>query len=184
VSSNGQTITIDLHIAAAKKLTGTFSIAGTGSFKISTPDGTTYYMTPDNQFWSHYSAAAAQLLNGKCLSVSSADAATSFYQLATGMGQFLNFPTLLSQGANPASLTKGATTTVHGMPAIELKDPAKGSTADIATTGPPYLLEISGASGQGSLYFDQWDQPVTVATPSGCVDVAQLTQQTSASPTP
>jgi len=60
-------------------------------------------------------------------------------------------------------LTKGDPTTVGGTPAITLTD-ANGAVLHVATTGEPYLLDIS-LEGDRDLTFSRFNEPATIEAP-------------------
>jgi hypothetical protein len=62
-----------------------------------------------------------------------------------------------------APLTKGEPTTVRGSPAITLTD-ADGAVLHVATTGEPYVLDIS-LEGNRDLTFSKFNEPVTIEAP-------------------
>jgi hypothetical protein len=74
-------------------------------------------------------------------------------------------------------VTKGATTTVDGQPAIELKEVAKlyTGTLYVATTGTPYPIKLVKTGREtGKTVFSGWNDPVTVTPPKNAVDFSQL----------
>jgi hypothetical protein len=60
-------------------------------------------------------------------------------------------------------LTKGDVTTVSGTPAITLTD-ADGAVLHVATTGEPYVLDIS-LEGDRDLTFSRFNEAVTIEAP-------------------
>jgi hypothetical protein len=74
-------------------------------------------------------------------------------------------------------LTKGKATKIAGQPVIELKQTTKLGirTLYVATTGEPYpiLLRKSGRETNKTT-FSGWNDPVTVSTPTGAVEISQL----------
>ncbi len=73
--------------------------------------------------------------------------------------------------------TKGATTTVNGQKAIELKDAGKLFTGAIyiAATGEPYPIEIVKHGREtGHITFTAWNDPVTLSAPAGAVQLSNL----------
>jgi hypothetical protein len=180
-NSSGTLITLDLTVKEPHAVQGSMSISGKGSFQIATTDGSTYYMTPDDQFWSSYaSPPAAQVLSGKCLTASAGD--SGFGQLTEGFGKLTDLGSLFST-TDANSLTKGSQTTVDGQSAIPLTD-SKGNELDVAATGQPLPLRLKGTGGT-DIQFDQWNSDVTISPPQGCLSVSDLQQQLGgAAPTP
>jgi hypothetical protein len=89
------------------------------------------------------------------------------------LGDLAAFATAL--GTSPGTLTKGATGTVNGTSVIALTSNA-GSSAFVATQGPPYLLRLSGiSSGQAqSLVFSNWNGQASFTAPSGARSLATV----------
>jgi len=79
---------------------------------------------------------------------------------------------------NPTiSLTKGATTTVDGQKAIELKTKGKlyNGAIYIAANGTPYpLLILKQGRETARITFTNWDHPAQLAAPTGAVALASL----------
>jgi hypothetical protein len=84
---------------------------------------------------------------------------------------------LTSVGSSHARLELAGTTKIHGRPAVALRDTKQGGTISIATTGTPYPLSIQKTKGSdtGTLFFDDWNEPVTIAAPRTYVDLDRLT---------
>ncbi len=75
------------------------------------------------------------------------------------------------------SLTKGATTTIKGQKAIELKTRGKLYTGAIyiAATGTPHPIEIVQHGRETSqTTFTGWNDPVTLTAPAGAVELSKL----------
>ena len=71
-------------------------------------------------------------------------------------------------------LTKGATTTINGQKALQLKQTAKLFTGSlyIATTGKPYPLQITKQGREtGQTTFTNWNQPITLTPPTNTTTV-------------
>jgi hypothetical protein len=85
---------------------------------------------------------------------------------------------LTSLGSSHARLALAGTTKIHGRPAVGVRDTKQGGTIYIATTGTPYPLSIQKTKGSdtGTLEFEGWNEPVTIAAPKTYVDLDQLTK--------
>ncbi len=110
ISSNGVDYALDLVVNSPKGLDGTMALSGKGSFVITTVDGGTFYLKPDQQFWTTYGGsdpAVLQVLNGKCITVTSADSGfgslVSGFSSLTDLGQIFSKPPL----SNPTTLSTG-----------------------------------------------------------------------------
>ncbi|MFI4972285.1 MAG: hypothetical protein ACHP7H_06375, partial [Hyphomicrobiales bacterium] len=70
--------------------------------------------------------------------------------------------------------TKGASTTVNGQKAIELKESAKlfSGSLYIATTGKPYPIKIvKHGRESGQTTFSGWDGPVSLSAPPNAIAI-------------
>ena len=76
------------------------------------------------------------------------------------------------------TLVKGATSTINGQSVIALKDTAKNVVLYVSTTGEPYPIELSSATGKGTISFGDWNTPVTVAAPKNSIDINELKSAT------
>ncbi len=103
------------------------------------------------------------------------------------LGQAASFtelrPQLDRMLSSPGSVTKGASTTVNGQKAIELKETTKlyKGVLYVATTGKPYPIALVKNGGKakserekGRTVFSKWDEDVSLSAPSPVVDVGSL----------
>lgn len=89
--------------------------------------------------------------------------------LSSELGLLLRAPTV--------SLTKGATTTINGQKAIELKETGKLYTGAIyiATTGKPYpILIVKHGRTTGQTTFNGWNDRVMLSSPANAVELSKL----------
>jgi hypothetical protein len=168
IVTSGVPLNLDLTLVSGKGGLGQMSEGGL-SFKIVNV-GQTVYIQGTHAFWQHFGGgAAARLLDGRWLK---APASGQFASLAalTNMQKLMG-NVLLRHGA----LSKGSTTTVNGRQVIAVTDKTQGGTLYVATTGPPYPVEIrrAGTSG-GRIMFDRFNQSVTLTPPANAVDLSQL----------
>ncbi len=167
--TGAQTLGINLRLRNGTGATGSISENGV-SFRIVVVNGG-FYFQGDRAFWLKvgHSPTAARLLVGRWLRSNANDA-----QFA-GAAKLASIRTLLPATlANHGTLTKGATATVGGQPAIAVHD-AHGGTIQVATTGRPYVLHVSKTGAQsGSLNFDDYNQAFTVVAPKHALNASQL----------
>jgi hypothetical protein len=71
------------------------------------------------------------------------------------------------------TLARKGTSTVDGRKVVAVGDLAVGGTLYVAAQGTPYPLEARTPDG-GTITFDRWNQPVTLAAPTDAVNVNQL----------
>jgi hypothetical protein len=148
---------------------GQLSLAGLGFELIQT--GATIYIKGSAALYHHIAgAAAAQLLQGRWLKAPiSAPEFASIASLTNLHG--LVDATLADHGA----LKKLPPTRVDRQPVVGLRDAAIGETIYVATTGKPFPVQVvRSGSGGGTVNFDSWNVPVSIAPPANAIDLAQL----------
>jgi hypothetical protein len=168
IVSAGSPITLNLTMSSSGGQ-GQLSLAGLAFELIQT--GGTVYIKGSSAFYRHIAgSAAAQLLQGRWLK-----APTSSPEFAS-IGSLTSLHGLVDATlADHGMLSKGATTSVNGQKAVALKDPSNGGTLYIATTGPPYPVQIArGGARGGTVNFDRWNQPVSITPPANAIDLAKL----------
>jgi len=167
--SGGTPISIDVNLIAGKGGRGKLSQNGLAFELIEVAN--TVYIKGSSSFYRHIGgSAAAQLLQGKWLK---APASSSGF---ASIGQLTNLRQLVDQTlADHGTLSKSGTTTIQGQKVVGVTDKGKGGTLYIAATGKPYPVQISrNGAGTGTITFDRWNEPVTLAVPANAIDIAQL----------
>lgn len=166
--SGGSPITLNLSLVDGEGGGGQMSQNGL-SFKIIDLGGTVYINGSD-AFWRHIGGTAAvQLFHGRWLK---APASGQFASIASLTDVRALFNKLLS---NHGTLAKGPTTTVAGQKAVAVNDTTKGGTLYVATTGPPYPVEVSMQGSQGGrIVFDRYNQSVSLTAPANAIDISKL----------
>lgn len=98
-------------------------------------------------------------------------------QLTADAGQLGNLTGLADAlGGSPGNLTKGATTAVNGVPAIQVTSDA-GGIIFVATSGAPYIVRISNSTSTGApqnLDFTRWNAGAQFAAPSSSRPLATV----------
>jgi len=172
VNSSGSPVSLDLNLASGKGVTGQISQNGS-TFKIVIDGGTAYISGSDAFYRKLGGSAAAQLLAGKWLKISTSTPEFASFGSLTNMRKLLD-TVLVGHG----TLEKGPThptTTIGGRPAIAVNDTTRGGTLYVATTGKAYPLQISKSGSEaGKIMFDKWDEPVTITPPSSSVNLSEL----------
>ena len=169
VTSNGSPVSLDLSLASGKGATGQISQNGS-TFKIVIDGGTAYISGSDAFYRKLGGSAAAQLLAGKWLKISTSTPEFASFGSLTNMRKLLD-TVLVGHG----TLQKGSTTTVGGQQAIAVADSTRGGTLYVATNGKPYPLQISKTGSEaGTIAFGSWDQPVTITPPPNSVNLSEL----------
>lgn len=169
LNSGGAPVALDLNLAAGKGATGQVSQNGS-TFKIIIDGGTAYISGSEAFYRKLGGSAAAQLLAGKWLKVSTSTPEFASFGSLTNMRKLLD-TVLVGHG----TLQKGSTTTVGGQQAIEVKDTTRGGSLFVATIGKPFPLQISKSGSEtGAIKFDKWNDPVTITAPTSSVNLSEL----------
>lgn len=168
IVSGGKPIGLNMELLSGKGGKGQISQEG---FSINLVQvGGSVYMNGSKAFYTHVAGAtAAQLLQGKWLK-----APANSGELAS-LASLTDFSKLITSAlAHKGTLTKGASTTIEGQPAIALEDSSSG-TLYVATTGKPYPLEIAKHGKEsGKVLFNRWDGTVTLKAPADAIDISKL----------
>lgn len=147
-------LTLDLTFRG-QDVTGTVNVFGVIASVIRIGD--VVYLKADTSLFQQFLPADQQeaipLLGGKWVQINLA-------WVTTFMPIPLTADDLIS-AATP--LTKGATTTVAGTPAITLTND-EGAVLHVATTGEPYVLDIR-REGDRNLTFSRFNEAVTIEAP-------------------
>lgn len=168
IVSSGKPIGLNMELLRGRGGKGTISEEGFSIDLIQT--SSTVYINGSQAFYRHVAGAtAAQLLQGKWLKAPADSGELASLSSLTDFGKLIG-----SALAHSGTLSKGATTTIEGQPAIALNDSKKG-TLYVATTGKPYPLEIAKhGSESGKVLFSGWDKPVALKAPAGAIDINKL----------
>ncbi|GAB2590506.1 hypothetical protein GCM10027168_24610 [Streptomyces capparidis] len=150
----------------------------------------TVYLKMSGAFWRQFAgedADAAQALVGdRWIKATTSD------QGAEDFSQMCDLKELtgsMSEDGSSArdSATKGATTTVDGVPVVEVKyesDEDGPMTMYVSTVGKPYPVKLTGTDDgkAAEVTFSDYDQPVEIKAPaaSEVLDYAQLQQAAQA----
>jgi hypothetical protein len=167
VHNGGQAISLDLSLAQ-KSGGGTVTLNGSKVEVIHV--GGKAYIRADAAFYRRLGAAAAgRSFAGKWVQVPITSQRFAEYITLTDLYSFLT-QSLTTRG----KVTKGATKTVHGQKAIELKS-SHGASLYIATSGKPYPLEFtSRVAPSGTVSLSEWNSAKTPAAPAHALDIGAL----------
>lgn len=161
-------ITVDLLLLAGKGGRGLISENGL-SFQLIQIHGTVYIKGSAGFYRQIAGPAAAQLLQGRWLKAPASSGNLAPLASLTDLSKLLD-TALAAHGP----LTKGHVTTVNGQKVIGVTDTSTGGTLYVASTGPPYPVQITTGGGGGGINFTGWNQPVSVFAPANAIDVTRL----------
>lgn len=168
-TGGGSPTSFDLYLLASKGGRGRLSADGR-SFEVAQIHGNVY-IKGSPAFYSHIAGpSAAQLLQGRWLQAPAGTGGLASIASLTNLSKLVD-TTLPAHG----TLSKGAATRVAGQKVIAVTDTSTGGTLYVATTGPPYPVEITmGGAGGGSISFSEWNQPLSITKPPNPIDITQL----------
>lgn len=189
-SSDGEEVQANLSLNKQGDCTGKMTMGTTGSFEV-IKLGKKFWMKPDDKFWETQAgnAEAAKLLKGKyLLGDTSSPENSDMADMCSLEDTAFNKPAWQSDGSSASSassdtvdsITKGATSTISGVPVIAVKA-VHGSetiTAYIATDGTDYPVKFvtKGGDDPGTITLSDFGKPINVASPDPAlvVDMDQL----------
>ena len=162
VDSGGQVIGLRLKLVNGQGGEGTITARG-ASIQLIVVHGRGY-MTTTAAGWRRLAGAngaeIGALLNGSWISLPPTGEFSSLFKLTS---QNVLFAHLL---ASHGTFVRGSTTTLDGEHVISVTNTATGGTLYIATTGPPYPVEITKSGpNAGTVRFSNENQPVHLAAP-------------------
>jgi hypothetical protein len=169
IVSSGSPITLDLNLLASRGGYGQLS-ENALSFEVIHVGGTVY-IKGSPAFYRHVGGpAAAELLQGRWLKAPATVGSFASLASLTDLHQLVDM-TLTIRG----TLVRAGTATVNGQKVVGVTDTSHGGTLYVATTGPPYPVEVAenGKTG-GKIVFDRWSKPVSLTAPANAVDITQL----------
>lgn len=161
--------TFDIEILAGRGARGNISVGGASFDLIET--GGTVYMMGNAAFYARIGGAeAARLLRGKWLKAPANGSKLRPLLRLTDLHALVS-----SSLSGHAGLARAGTSAVKGVSAVGVGDAANRETVFVASSGPPYPLEISkSGSGGGTITFDRWNAPVALVPPPHAIDIAAL----------
>jgi hypothetical protein len=161
----GGPLSLDLQLVAGKGGQGHIAV-GRLDFKL-IQIGRFAYIKGNPAIYRKLGAPLAGELRGGWLKVKTKGALAAFAGL-TNLDSLVD-TTLTSHG----TLARKGTSTLDGHEVVAIDDLAMGGTLYVAAQGSPYPLEVRTPGG-GTIRFDHWNQPVTLAAPTDVVNVNQL----------
>ncbi len=162
VTDSGGNIALNLAFGP-KGCTGTLGVRGEGSMRL-LKIGKTLWVKPDSQFWRYAAGKNAtpeflRLVAGKYLKPGAKDSSLRSVGDLCSRSQFAGH-----LGGQITGLVKGATTTISGQPALQLKNAGDSTSAYVTVSAHPELLRLDGGS-QGRLDFSGYDMPLMLTPP-------------------
>ncbi len=162
-TDSGQTVGMNLTLGT-RGCKGTLSIKGEGSFAL-LKIGKKVWIKPDKQFWKYAAGsspdpAVMQLVSGKYVEPSAKGSSG-----LGSLGEICNPSQFASIfGSKLAGLVKGATTTIAGQPALQIKDTGDPDSAYVTISARPEFLRLD-AGRSGKFDFSRYDAPLNLTPP-------------------
>jgi hypothetical protein len=159
VQSSGQNLTMNLTLGT-QGCTGTMGIKGEGSF-ILLKIGKSLWIKPDDAFWKHAAGSdAVDLFSGNYIKTSAKGSSLSSIGDLCDPAKFAK-----SFGGNMTGMAKGATATIAGQPALQIKDTADPASAYVTVDARPQFLRLDGGGSNGRLDFTRYNAPLHLTPP-------------------
>lgn len=167
IVSEREPISLDMELVADKGGKGRLALEGFGVELVDL--NRAVYLKGSQAFYRRFAGStAARLLSGKWLK-----APAQKGPLAS-LASLANLRRLIAGTlAGHMVLSRAGVATIDGQRAVGVRDAAGGGTLYVATTGPPYPIEIVRRP-DGRIVFDRWNQPVTLQAPPDPINVSQL----------
>jgi len=159
LAESGATYIVNMNAGTAN-CTGTLGIQGKGSFAL-LKKGQTIWIKPDTKFWTSNGATpeVLQVVGGKWIQSTTSDSnLTSVSQLCSPAQLADSF------GSKLNAVTKGATATIDGQNALQLKDTKTSNSAYVTISATPEFVQLNGGSS-GKLDFSDYNAPLSVSPP-------------------
>ncbi len=169
VVRHGSPIAFDLRLVVGQGSLGELTAQGL-TVKFITV-GHVLYLNGGMQFWRAFGGVSlARRLDGRWVQVPST---VNVAKVARLTNLSVLFGSILPRGG---TFVKGQASTVGGQRVLALHSTTRGGTLYVATTGPPYPIEIRGNRRHpGDVVFNQYNQPITLRAPSNALNAAALT---------
>ena len=171
-NDRGQQTALDLTILKGEKgVKGSVTLAGQ-KFEVMIV-GHYAYMKAGVAFWTQHGPV------GRTIAHLAADKWTKFSGRSRWNGLWVwladtaTLFRLMSRDAGTA-MNEGATT-YNGQSVVNITDGPGRGTLYVSATGTAYPVALvkAGVGSGNSLTFDSWNKPVTLAAPSGAIDISQ-----------
>jgi hypothetical protein len=159
----------DIEILAGKGTRGRVTTDG-ASFELIETAGTVY-VKGDAAFYERIGGrAAARRLDGKWLKAPASDPKLQPVLRLTDLQSLISVSL-----AGHGRLASAGTSVVSNVRVVGVRDAAKGETVYVATSGPPYPIQISKSGlGGGTITLDRWDTPIVIRPPHNAIDISAL----------
>jgi hypothetical protein len=169
IVSAGTPISLDMDLVKHKGGSGRLRVDGV-NIELIDVDRAVYIRGP-RAFYSRFAGqAAARAIAGRWLKASVKSGTLASLASLTDLGKLID-GTLAGHG----SLSRAGSTTLGGQKVIGVSDRAGGGTLYVASTGTPYPIELAkGAPDRGTIVFDRWNKPVSLAVPANPLNINQL----------
>jgi hypothetical protein len=139
-TSSGQSIAVNLTLGT-KGCTGTLGVKGEGSFRL-LKIGKKLWIRPDSKFWKYAVGSAGSailpLVSGKYIEPGGKSSSLKPIGAFCSPSQFAGF----FNSGEMVGLSKGATTTISGQPALQIKDTGDTASVYVTVSAHPQLLRL------------------------------------------
>jgi hypothetical protein len=171
ILSEGKPISLDMELVGRNEGKGSVTLEGLG-IRLIDVDGAVFVKGSRAFYTSFVGAKAASLLQGKWIEGSAKRGPLASFAALADLEEVID-STLADHGA----LSRAPLADVRGKQAVGVTDATQDGTLYVATTGVPYPLEIlesSALARVGTVVFDRWNKPVSLAAPADSISLSRL----------
>lgn len=165
----GEPISLDMELVADKGGAGRLTLGGLGLRLVDVDRAV--YIKGSIAFYRHFvGTLAAKLLAGKWLKGPAASGPLASFAALTDLRTLID-----SALGGHRALSRAPSKVIDGREVLGVADRAGGGTLYVAATGTPYpvaIIEV-GTHG-GTVTFNRWNKPVSLAVPATSISIHQL----------
>jgi hypothetical protein len=171
IVSEGKPISLDMELVGRNEGKGSVTLEGLG-IRLIDVDGAVF-VKGSRAFYARFAGAkAATLLQGKWIEGSAKRGPLASFAALADLDKVID-STLVDHG----TLSRAPLVEIRGKQAVGVTDATEDGTLYVATTGVPYPLEIlkpSSGARAGTIVFDRWNKPVSLAAPADSISLSRL----------
>jgi hypothetical protein len=173
IVSEGKPISLDMELVGRNEGKGSVTLEGL-EIRLIDVDGAVFVKGSKAFYTRVAGAKAANLLQGKWIEGSATKGPLASFAALADLDKVID-----STLADHGTLSRAPLAEVRGKQAVGVSDATQDGTLYVATTGVPYPLEILKSSARaraGTIVFDRWNKPVSLAAPADSISLARLSR--------
>jgi hypothetical protein len=173
IVSEGKPISLDMELVGRNEGKGSVTLEGLGISLIDVDRAV--FVKGSRAFYTRFAGSkAAGLLQGKWIEGSAEHGPLASFAALADLEKVID-----STLADHGTLARAGLASVRGKQAVGVTDTTRDGTLYVATTGVPYPLEIVKSSAgvhAGTIVFDRWNKPVSLAAPANSISLSRLSR--------